>query len=85
VTCISELACSILAKLRRALALVWKGVPSTGDSAKDTSKVEYWRMVTDVDCIVQTVRVFSVLMPCPTKLFRPSVDTQAHAWITAAS
>jgi hypothetical protein len=42
-------------------------------------------MVTDVDWIVQTVRVFSVLMPCPTKLFRPSVDTQAHAWITAAS
>jgi hypothetical protein len=42
-------------------------------------------VVTDVDWIVQMVRIFSFLMPCPTKLFRPSELAQAHAWIIGAS
>jgi hypothetical protein len=42
-------------------------------------------VVTDVDWIVQTMRIFSFLMPCPTKVFPPSELAQAHAWIIAAS
>ncbi|MGA2730970.1 MAG: STAS/SEC14 domain-containing protein [Terracidiphilus sp.] len=42
-------------------------------------------VVTDVDWIVQTVRIFSFLIPCPTKVFPPSEAAQAHAWIVAAS
>ena len=42
-------------------------------------------MVTDVDWIVQTMRIFSLLMPCPAKLFPSSELAQAHAWIIAAS
>jgi hypothetical protein len=37
--------------------------------------------VTNVDWIVQTMRLMSLLMPCPTKLFPPSELAQAHAWI----
>jgi hypothetical protein len=40
-------------------------------------------VVTDVDWIVQTMRIFSFLMPCPTKVFPPSELAQAHAWIIA--
>jgi hypothetical protein len=42
-------------------------------------------VVTDVGWIVQMMRIFSFLMPCPVKLFPPSEDAQAHAWIIAAS
>ncbi len=42
-------------------------------------------VVTDVDWIVQMMRLFSFLMPCPAKLFPPSETAQAHAWIIAAS
>jgi dihydroorotase len=42
-------------------------------------------VVTDVDWIVQTIRIFSFLMPCPTKLFPPSEFAQANAWIIAIS
>ena len=40
-------------------------------------------MVTDVDWIVQMMRLFSFLIPCPAKLFPPSELAQAHAWIIA--
>lgn len=42
-------------------------------------------VVTDVEWIVQMMRIFSFLMPCPVKLFPPSEAAQAHAWIIAAS
>ncbi|MGA3128693.1 MAG: STAS/SEC14 domain-containing protein [Candidatus Korobacteraceae bacterium] len=42
-------------------------------------------VVTDVDWIVQMVRLFSFLIPCPVKLFPPSETAQADAWIIAAS
>ena len=42
-------------------------------------------MVTDVDWIVQMMRIFSFLMPCPVKLFQPLEGAAAKAWITAAS
>jgi hypothetical protein len=40
-------------------------------------------VVTDVDWIVQAMRIFSFLIPCPTKVFPPSEGMQAHAWIIA--
>jgi len=42
-------------------------------------------VVTDVDWIVQMMRLFGFLMPCPAKLFPPSEIAQAHAWIIAAT
>jgi hypothetical protein len=42
-------------------------------------------VVTDVDWIVQMMRIFSFLMPCPMRLFSPLEAPQANAWITAAS
>jgi hypothetical protein len=42
-------------------------------------------VVTDVDWIVQMMRIFSFLMPCPAKLFPPSETAQADAWIIDAS
>jgi hypothetical protein len=42
-------------------------------------------VVTDVDWIVQMVRLFSFLIPCPVKLFPPSETARADAWIIAAS
>ena len=42
-------------------------------------------VVTDVDWIVQTMRLFSFLLPCPAKLFSTSELAQANAWIIAAS
>jgi hypothetical protein len=42
-------------------------------------------VVTDVDWIVQMIRIFSFLMPCPVRLFSPLEAQQANAWITAAS
>lgn len=42
-------------------------------------------VVTDVDWILQVVRIFSFLIPCPVKVFLPSESTQAHAWIIAAN
>jgi hypothetical protein len=42
-------------------------------------------VVTEVDWIVQTMRLFSFLVPCPVKLFPPSESAQAHAWIIAAA
>jgi hypothetical protein len=42
-------------------------------------------MVTDADWIVQSMRIFSFLIPCPTKVFPPSEYAQARAWITAVS
>jgi hypothetical protein len=42
-------------------------------------------VVTDVGWIVQMMRLFSFLMPCPVKLFPPSEAAKAHAWIIAAS
>ena len=42
-------------------------------------------VVTDVDWIVQMIRLLSFIMPCPTKLFPSSDVAQAHAWIIAAS
>ena len=42
-------------------------------------------VVTDVDWIVQTMRLFNFLIPCPAKVFPLSESTQAHAWIIAAS
>ena len=42
-------------------------------------------VVTDVDWIVQMVRLFSFLIPCPTKLFPSSEAAQAIAWIIAAN
>ena len=41
-------------------------------------------VVTDVDWIVQMMRLFSFLFPCPTKLFTSSEAAQANAWIIAA-
>jgi hypothetical protein len=41
-------------------------------------------VVTDVDWIVQTMRIFSFLIPCPSKVFPPSEGPQARAWIIAA-
>lgn len=40
-------------------------------------------VVTDVDWIVQMMRLLSFLVPCPTKLFPPSEFAQARAWIIA--
>ena len=42
-------------------------------------------VVTDVDWIVQIIRLFSFLLPCPVKLFPSSEAAQAHTWIIAAS
>jgi hypothetical protein len=42
-------------------------------------------VVTDVDWIVQTVRLFSFLIPCPTKIFPPSEGSQARSWIIATN
>jgi hypothetical protein len=42
-------------------------------------------VVTDVDWIVQTVRLFSFLIPCPTKIFPPSEESQARSWIIATN
>lgn len=42
-------------------------------------------VVTDVDWIVQMMRLFSFLVPCPTKLFPSSKAAQANAWIIDAS
>jgi hypothetical protein len=42
-------------------------------------------VVTDVGWIVQMMRLFSFLVPCPTKLFPSSEAAQANAWIIAAS
>jgi hypothetical protein len=42
-------------------------------------------VVTDVDWIVQMMRIFSFLMPCPVRLFPPLEAPQATAWITGAS
>jgi hypothetical protein len=42
-------------------------------------------VVTDVDWIVQMMRLLGFLMPCPAKLFPSSEVAQAHAWIIAAS
>jgi hypothetical protein len=41
-------------------------------------------VVTDVDWIVQMMRLFSFLIPCPTKLFPSSEAAHANAWIIAA-
>ena len=41
-------------------------------------------VVTDVDWIVQMVRVFSFLVPCPVRLFPSSDAARAHAWLIAA-
>jgi hypothetical protein len=42
-------------------------------------------VITDVDWIVQMMRLLSLLMPFPTKLFLSSEPAQANAWIIAAS
>jgi hypothetical protein len=42
-------------------------------------------VVTEVDWIVQTMRLFSFLVPCPVKLFSSSESAQAHAWIISGS
>jgi hypothetical protein len=42
-------------------------------------------VVSDVDWIVQMMRLCSLLIPCPTKLFPSSEAAQANAWIIAAS
>jgi len=42
-------------------------------------------VVTDVDWIVQMMKLLSFLMPCPAKLFPPSELAQANAWIVAAN
>ena len=42
-------------------------------------------VVTDIDWIVQTVRLFSFLIPCPTKIFPPSEGSQARSWIIATN
>ena len=42
-------------------------------------------VVTDVDWIVQMMRIFSFLMPCLVRLFPPLEEPQATAWIIAAS
>jgi hypothetical protein len=42
-------------------------------------------VVTEVEWIVQMMRIFSFLIPCPTKVFQSSQSTQARAWITAAN
>ena len=42
-------------------------------------------VVTDVNWIVQMMRLFSFLFPCPTKLFPSSELAQAQAWIIDAS
>jgi hypothetical protein len=42
-------------------------------------------VVTDVDWMIQMMRLFNFLMPCPVKLFAPSEVAKAHAWIIAAS
>jgi hypothetical protein len=53
--------------------------------AEHPTRWERIAVVTDVDWIVQMMRIFSFLMPCPVKLFLPSEAAQAHAWIIAAS
>jgi hypothetical protein len=42
-------------------------------------------VVTDVDWIVQTMRIFSFLIPCPSKVFPPSEVAEAQRWIIASS
>jgi hypothetical protein len=42
-------------------------------------------VVTDVDWIVQMMRMFNFLIPFPTKLFPSSEAAQANAWIIAAN
>jgi hypothetical protein len=42
-------------------------------------------VVSDVDWIVQMMKLFGFLIPCPTKLFPSSGAAQANAWIIAAS
>jgi hypothetical protein len=42
-------------------------------------------VVTDVDWIVQMMRLFSFLWPCPTKLFSSPETAQAYGWIVAAN
>ena len=42
-------------------------------------------VVTDVNWVVQMMRLFSFLFPCPTKLFPSSELAQAQAWIIDAS
>jgi hypothetical protein len=51
--------------------------------AEHPTRWERAAVVTDVDWIVQTMRIFSFLIPCPTKVFPPSESAQARAWITA--
>ncbi len=53
--------------------------------AEHPTRWERAAVVTDVDWIVQAMHIFRFLMPCPTKLFTPSEDTQARAWIVAAN
>jgi hypothetical protein len=40
-------------------------------------------VVTDVGWIVQMMKLFGFLIPCPTKLFPSSEAAQANAWIIA--
>ncbi len=42
-------------------------------------------VVTDVDWIIQMMRLLSFLVPCPTKLFPTAEFAKAHAWIISAS
>ena len=53
--------------------------------AEHPTRWERAAVVTDVDWIVQMMKLFSFLIPCPTKLFPLSEAAQANAWITAAS
>lgn len=47
------------------------------------SRWERIAVITDVEWIKQTVRLFSFLMPGATKLFASSQTAEARAWITA--
>ena len=42
-------------------------------------------VVTDINWIEQTMRIFNFLMPCPMRTFPTSEAAQARAWITAVS
>ncbi len=42
-------------------------------------------IVTDIEWIRQTMRIFSFIMPCPMKAFPMSAASDARAWVTTTS
>ena len=61
---------------------IWEDLKS---GVEHPTRWERVAVVTDVNWIVQMMRLFSFLFPCPTKLFPSSELAQAQAWIIDAS